>query len=124
MIAPIGKRSFSPWTFTPGITDTSLYKGDPFNMGTSNRHTAIFAQIESVKGVENVDEIAALEGVTGLMFGPGDYMADAGLPMQLGGEPHPTFVDAFGKFVAAGMKHGKPLIGLVSLLCHVTLGIL
>ncbi|KAH8760630.1 Pyruvate/Phosphoenolpyruvate kinase-like domain-containing protein [Hyaloscypha sp. PMI_1271] len=108
---PIGKRSFSPWTFTPGITDTSLYKGDPFNMGTSNRHTAVFAQIESVKGVENVDEIAALEGISGLMFGPGDYLADAGLPIKLGGEPHPIFADAFGKFVAAGMKHGKPLMG-------------
>lgn len=115
IIAPIGKRSFSPWTFTPGISDTSLYKGDPFNMGTSNRHTAIFAQIESVKGVENVDEIAALEGVSGLMFGPGDYMADAGLELKLGGEPHPTFAAAFGKFVAAGQKHGKPLIGYVSL---------
>jgi len=111
MTAPIGKRSFSPWTFTPGITDTSLYKGDPFNMGTSNRHTAVFAQIESVKGVENVDEIAALEGISGLMFGPGDYLADAGLPIKLGGEPHPIFADAFGKFVAAGGKHGKPLMG-------------
>ncbi|KAK6581119.1 hypothetical protein PZA11_006607 [Diplocarpon coronariae] len=35
---PIGKRSFSPWTFTPGISETSLYEGDPCNLETSNRH--------------------------------------------------------------------------------------
>jgi 4-hydroxy-2-oxoheptanedioate aldolase len=82
-------------------------------MGTSNRHIAIIPQIESVKGVENVEEIAAVEGVAALMFGPGDYMASAGLPMQLGGEPHPTFAAAMGKFAAAGSKYGRPLMGWV-----------
>lgn len=80
-------------------------------MGSSNRHIAIIAQIESVKGVENVDAIAALPGVSALMFGPGDFMADAGIPLKLGGEPHPDFISAMGKFVAAGAKHGKPLFG-------------
>lgn len=84
-------------------------------MGTSNRHIVVIAQIESVKGAENVDEIAALEGVGAIMFGPGDFMADAGLELKMGGEPHPTFAAAMGKFVAAGQKHGKPLFGSVSL---------
>ncbi|KAJ5041681.1 uncharacterized protein L3040_005254 [Drepanopeziza brunnea f. sp. 'multigermtubi'] len=108
---PIGKRSFSPWTFTPGISDQSLYQGDSFNMGTSNRHIVVIAQIESVKGAENVEEIAALEGIGALMFGPGDFMADAGLPIKVGGEPHPIFAAAMGKFVAAGQKFNKPLFG-------------
>jgi 4-hydroxy-2-oxoheptanedioate aldolase len=80
-------------------------------MGTSNNHTAIIAQIESVKGVENVEEIAALEHVSALMFGPGDFSADAGIPLKLSGEPHPIFAEAFGKFIAAGKKYGKPLLG-------------
>jgi len=80
-------------------------------MGTSNRHVVVIAQIESVEGVKNVDEIAALEGVSALMFGPGDYMADAGLPLKMAGEPHPTFAAAMGKFIAAGQKHSKPLFG-------------
>jgi len=107
---PIGKRSFSPWTFTPGLTGDSLYAGDAFNVNTSNRHITVIAQIESVKGVENVEEIAALEGVHALMFGPGDFSIDAGLPLSLG-EPHPTLAAAIGKFAAAGQKHGKPLLG-------------
>ncbi len=80
-------------------------------MGTSNNHTAIIAQIESVKGIENVEEIAALEHVSALMFGPGDFSADAGIPLKLSGEPHPIFAAAYGKLIAAGMKYNKPLMG-------------
>ena len=43
-------------------------------MKTSNKHVALIPQVESVKGVENVEEIAAVEGVCGLLFGPGDFM--------------------------------------------------
>jgi 4-hydroxy-2-oxoheptanedioate aldolase len=109
-LAPLGHRSFSPWTFTPGVSDASLYPNDPFNMGTANRHVAIIPQIESVKGVANLDEIAAVEGVSALMFGPGDFMADAGIPLALGGEPHPVLADAMMKFGAAGQKHKRPLM--------------
>ncbi|KAF5003960.1 hypothetical protein FDECE_9523 [Fusarium decemcellulare] len=108
---PIGRRSFSPWAFVPGVSDASLYEDDPFNMQTSNRHIALIAQIESVKGVENADEIAGVDGVSALMFGPGDFSADAGIPIKLGGTPHPTLMAAMGKFAAAGQKHGLPLLG-------------
>ncbi|KAI0144711.1 Pyruvate/Phosphoenolpyruvate kinase-like domain-containing protein [Pestalotiopsis sp. NC0098] len=108
---PIGQRSFSPWTFTPGISDASLYSGDPFNMSSSNRHIVLIPQIESVKGVENVEEIAACEGISGLMFGPGDFMADAGIPLKLGGPPHPGLMEAMGKFGAAAKKNNLPLFG-------------
>lgn len=108
---PIGQRSFSPWTFTPGISDASLYANDSFNVTTSNNHVCIIPQIESVKGVENVDEIAAVPGVNALMFGPGDFMIDAGLELKLGGEPHPTFAAAMGRFAAAAAKNNLPIFG-------------
>jgi 4-hydroxy-2-oxoheptanedioate aldolase len=111
LTAPMGQRSFSPWTFTPGISDASLYADDSFNMKNSNNHICVIPQIESVKGVENIEEIAALEGVSALMFGPGDYSADAGIPLKLGGEPHPDFLAAMGKFSAAAQKYKRPLFG-------------
>jgi 4-hydroxy-2-oxoheptanedioate aldolase len=107
----MGHRSFSPWTFTPGVSDSSLYPGDSFNIATSNNHICIFPQIESVKGVENADKIAALDCVSGLMFGPGDFMLDAGIPVSLGGPPHPVLLDAMMKFGEAGIKNGKALMG-------------
>jgi 4-hydroxy-2-oxoheptanedioate aldolase len=80
-------------------------------MGNSNNHICIIPQIESVKGVENLDEIAAVEGVTGLMFGPGDFSADAGIEFRMDGEPYPTFVAAMTKMVTTAHKYGKPLFG-------------
>ncbi|KAK7181797.1 hypothetical protein DPSP01_012523 [Paraphaeosphaeria sporulosa] len=109
--APIGKRSFSPWIFTPGVSDASLYPNDQFNIATSNRHVCVIPQVETVRGIENVDEIAAVPGIHGLMFGPGDYMISAGLPLKLGGEPHPTFVAAMTKLVTAAKTNGLALFG-------------
>jgi 4-hydroxy-2-oxoheptanedioate aldolase len=108
---PVGQRSFSPWTFTPGISDTSLYPDDSFNMGTSNNHIIIIPQIESVEGVKNVDAIAALPEVSALMFGPGDFMADAGHKLRMSDPPHPVLVDAMTKLGMAAHKHGKALFG-------------
>ncbi|KAH7096255.1 Pyruvate/Phosphoenolpyruvate kinase-like domain-containing protein [Auriculariales sp. MPI-PUGE-AT-0066] len=109
---PMGKRSFSPWTFTPGISDASLYPEDPFNIRTSNQHVCLIPQIESVRGVENVEEIAAVPGIAAMMFGFGDFMIDAGVPVKLGGgEPHPTVATAIGRFMGAAKRNGVPLFG-------------
>ncbi|KAK3385353.1 Pyruvate/Phosphoenolpyruvate kinase-like domain-containing protein [Podospora didyma] len=109
---PLGSRSYSPWTYFPGISEKSIYPGDGFNIQTGNRHIAIIAQIESVKGIENIDEIAAVPGVAGLMFGRGDFSMDAGIALSMGEPPDPIFTAAMDKFVAAGKKYGKPLFGL------------
>lgn len=109
--APLGQRSFSPWTFTPGISDTSLYPEDSFNTQTSNNHICLIPQIESVKGLENIEEIAQCPGVSGLMFGPGDYSLDAGIKLTLGGVPPQAFIDAMGKFVGTAQKYKLPLFG-------------
>lgn len=100
---PKRHRSFSPWTFTPGLT-TSLYLNDPYNVATSNNHICIIPQIESVKGVANVEEIAAVEGVSALMFGPGDFTIDAGLDLgkALSGQPEAPFLEAMAKFWGGG----------------------
>jgi 4-hydroxy-2-oxoheptanedioate aldolase len=110
---PLGHRSFSPWTFTPGVTDASLYPRDPYNVATANNHVCIIPQIESVKGLENVEEIAAVPGVHALMFGPGDFMIDAGLDLLsvMNGTPDQGLLDAMGKFGAAAQKNGLPIFG-------------
>jgi 4-hydroxy-2-oxoheptanedioate aldolase len=52
-----------------------------------------------------------VEGVDAMMFGAGDYMIDAALPLVLGGEPHPTFLASMGKFMAAAKTNNLPLFG-------------
>jgi len=109
-----GQRSFSPWTFTPGLTDASLYHDDAFNYRTANSHICVIAQIESVEGLKNVEEIAALDCVHGLMFGPGDYSADAGIRLRLGEAMPEGVINAMMKMAAASQKYGKPMFGYVS----------
>jgi len=38
----------------------------------ANRETFLFVQIETIEGLNNVDKIAAVEGIDGIFFGPGD----------------------------------------------------
>lgn len=38
-------------------------------------------------------------------------MISAGLPLKLGGEPHPTFVEAMTKLVTAGLTNNLALFG-------------
>jgi 4-hydroxy-2-oxoheptanedioate aldolase len=48
-----------------------------------NDRVAVIAQIESVKGVENAEEIISAEGVDAVMIGIGDLRMDMGLPLDV-----------------------------------------
>ncbi len=52
----------------------------------SNKNITILVQIESQQGVDNVDAIAATEGVDGIFVGPSDLAAALG---HLGNASHP-----------------------------------
>jgi 4-hydroxy-2-oxoheptanedioate aldolase len=86
---------------------------DPYNIATANKHVCLIPQIESVKGIANVEEIAAVPGISALMFGPGDYLIDSGLDLSraLNGNPEPQFLEAMGKFNAAAAKNNIPIFG-------------
>ena len=73
---------------------------------TANRRTTLLAQIETVKGIENVEEIAAVPGVDCLWVGQFDLSTSLGVPGQF---DHPLFRDAVAKVVAAARRHGKVL---------------
>lgn len=66
--------------------------------------------IESAKGAENADAIAALDGVDVLWIGHLDLSASLGVPGQYG---HPLFREALERIFAAGRKYGKPCGNLI-----------
>jgi len=92
VLAPKGHHSFGSWTFTPGPAQ-ALYPSDPYNVATSNAHVCLIPRIESLKGVQNCKEIAAVEGISGLMFGPGDFMIESRMDLQglLNEKPNSSF---------------------------------
>jgi len=80
-------------------------------LGRSYAHADIeqpllICQIETPMGLQNVDEIAAVEGVDALFFGPDDMRLRAGLPMD---QPLPVgyFDEALHTVIQAAQKHRK-----------------
>lgn len=70
-------------------------------------YTSLFIQIESARGVENVDEILALDGIDGVFIGPADLAASVGLIGQSESEEVRAIVRAIiTKVKAAGMLVG------------------
>jgi 2-dehydro-3-deoxyglucarate aldolase len=69
-----------------------------------NEDICVAVQIESRKGVENVDAIASVEGVDALFIGPSDLSADYGV---LGQVTHPEVARAIERVVSAGKTAGK-----------------
>lgn len=64
---PLGARS---WGAYGGIQASGLSAKDYLQQ--ANRLTMVFAMIETVEAVQNVDEIAATPGLDGLFVGPSD----------------------------------------------------
>lgn len=90
-----------------------LSQNDPFSVANSNNHICLIPQIESVKGIENAEAIAAVPGISALMFGIGDFMIDAGLDLTkaLTGESDPFLNESLGKFGAAAANNNLPIFG-------------
>lgn len=77
----------------------------PDYFAQSNKNISILVQIESQTGVDNVEAIAAAEGVDGVFVGPSDLAAALG---HLGNASHPEVQRAIQHIFASAKKHGKP----------------
>jgi len=77
---PLGKRGYN--TGSRGLGYGALAPTPAEVFETANRETVLMVQIESVQAFQNVEAIAAVEGVDGLFFGPGDMSADMGIAAQ------------------------------------------
>jgi len=75
-------------------------------MRNADSRNLIIAQIETERGLEAVDSIAAVEGIDVLWLGHFDLTNFLGIPGQF---DHPKYLAAVERIVAAGRKHGKAL---------------
>jgi len=71
---------------------------------TANDQVCLLVQAESAAAVENIDAIAATDGVDGVFVGPADLSADMGYP----GQPdHPEVEQAIDHLIARTVAAGK-----------------
>jgi 2-keto-3-deoxy-L-rhamnonate aldolase RhmA len=82
------------------------YKGGDLTakMRHANENVLIVAQIETAQGLENVEAIAAVDGVDALWIGQFDLTTSLGIPGRF---DHPQFLEATSRVVAACRKHNK-----------------
>lgn len=95
---PMGQRSY-------GVSRGQGY-GFDFEEYTKswNESSILIIQIESIQGVENVEELLNFGEVDGAMIGPYDISGSIGVPGQL---DHPDVVQACKKVILASKKSGK-----------------
>jgi len=97
---PVGRRGSAF-----GISHDDFSGGDCVaKMEQSNSQQILIAQIETAAGLENVEAIAAVDGIDVLWIGQSDLSASLGVPGQF---DHPTFVAAVDRVIAACRTHGK-----------------
>ncbi len=97
---PVGRRGAGF-----GMAHDDYQPGDALaKMRSANEETLLIAQIETAAGVENVDAIAAVEGIDVLWIGHNDLTNSMGIAMQF---EHPRYREALGRVLAAGGKHNK-----------------
>jgi len=70
----------------------------------ANRNVMVITLVEDQAGVENIDEICAVEGIDVIYVGPNDLSWQLGVGGQF---DHPKFKAAMEKIKAAAKRHGK-----------------
>ena len=98
--SPIGKRSVS------GGYPHFDYKSVPLTTSVPqlNDSCLLGCMIETVEGLENVEAIAAVDGVDVIHLGSNDLLANMGKPGKF---DDPALVEAQDRLIAAARKYGK-----------------
>lgn len=97
---PIGRRPLDG-----GNADGAFCLADLNDyMQHANTQKLLILQIEDVEALEVVDDIASVEGIDMLFFGPGDFSQSLGIPGQF---DDPRIADARQRVAEAAINHGK-----------------
>ena len=97
---PLGHRGVAL-----GVAHDRYAPGAPrTKMRAANDRVALFLLVETREGIENVDEIAAVEGVDGLWIGHFDLSTSLGVPGQF---DHPDLAAAVDRVRRACVRNRK-----------------
>ena len=89
-----------------GYSRGNLYGKDFDYFKRLSQKPMIIAMIESIKGVENLDQILKVKGLDAILIGPYDLSASMGLTGEF---DHISFKKILNKIKKATLKHNVPL---------------
>ena len=95
---PVGRRTY-------GVNRAQGY-GFDFDeyIEKWNESSVFMLQVESIKGVENIEALLAFDEVDGVMIGPLDISGSLGVPGQT---THPLVIEASKRVIDACERFGK-----------------
>ena len=96
--APEGGRGACPC-----VRANQFGKGDKSYYEEANKAVAVIALIEGARGMENFDEIIAVEGLDAIYIGPVDLSVSMGLAGDI---YNPRVIDAMEKMIAKAQAKG------------------
>ena len=100
---PIGNRGISGQGMHTGYKSYGARHGSEY-APWANANIIVCPAIATLEGLENVEAIAAVEGIDMIAYGHSDLSARLGVHLQL---EHPTFKTAIRRIVTACKAHGK-----------------
>ena len=96
---PQGKRSNGP-------IRAAMYGEASSYQATANNEVLVIAMIETQAGIDNIDEILSVPGISGIYIGPSDMGLALGMIPILDRE-EPVILEIYDKLLASCKKHGK-----------------
>ena len=96
---PMGKRSNGP------IRAAAYGENSPYQ-SIANGEVLVIPMIETQAGIDNIDEILSVPGISGIYIGPSDMGLSLGMIPILDRE-EPVIMDIYKKLLASCKKHGK-----------------
>lgn len=97
---PVGRRAIDGGSADGAYTNMDFQE----YLKESNREKFVILQIEDPEVLQDIEAIAALDGVDGLFFGPGDFSQGIGAPGEWN---HPRLVEARKLVAEVANKYGK-----------------
>ena len=105
--APVGTRGLISFSHQSGFAPADEVEW----VAAMNREVLVAVKVESARGIDNIEEIAATPGLDAILVGTGDLSATYGIPGQTN---HPTIRQAVERTLAACERHhlaGGPHVG-------------
>ncbi|GEM79682.1 4-hydroxy-2-oxoheptanedioate aldolase [Vibrio superstes] len=106
MYPPLGTRGIGS-----ALARASQWNRIPQYLHRANDQTCILVQVETKQAIDNIEEIAAIEGIDGIFIGPSDLSGSMG---HIGNPDHPEVVAAIDHAIRVINQSGKAS-GILSL---------
>ncbi|MGR5175788.1 4-hydroxy-2-oxoheptanedioate aldolase [Vibrio mediterranei] len=103
---PLGNRGIGS-----ALARASQWNRIPQYLHRANDQVCLLVQVETKEAIDNIEAIAAVEGIDGIFIGPSDLSGSMG---HIGNPGHPDVVEAIDHAIKAIQRAGKA-VGILSL---------